>query len=285
MRSFDDDRWSDDDDECQVGYGRPPKHSQFKRGRSGNPSGKPGSKNHAAVLMRKALLQPVLIKQNGRLRRVTKLETIAIQLVNKATQGTYQSIRRLFSYCSWLHSELTEPSRKGGGLPPEVGATIRRALLGLPDEADSVKQERPSDAGHAATAAGAVVQPHEDEERIRTSEVGFGRPPAHSRFRKGQSGNPAGRPPVAKTFARIIKRLLFDNIRITENGHARTVTRLQAVFEQIVNRAALGDARFVKLLLEYIPSVDIALVRKRKSPKNLVQIVRKRLLEPVDPYD
>ena len=77
-----------------------------------------------------------------------------------------------------------------------------------------------------------------------------------------------------KTFARLIRRLLLEKIRITENGCPRMVVRLQVVFEQIVNRAALGNSRFLKLLLEYIPSVDAVLGHKRKLRKNLVQILR-----------
>jgi hypothetical protein len=285
MRSFDDDRWSDGDDEYQVGYSRPPQHSRFKKGHSGNASGKPGAKKHSAFLMRKVLLQLLPVKRNGRRGRFTKLQAFATQLVNKATGGDYQAISLLLSCRFWIHSELTEPSRQQGGLSPEEGEAIRRALLDLPDEDYSVAKEKPSSAEHPPTPATPEVQPQEKEKRTRPSEVGFGRPPVQHRFRKGQSGNPAGRPPVLKTFARLIKRLLLEKVRITENGCPRTVTRLQLIFEQIVNRAALGNARFQRLLLEYIPSVDIALDRNRKPPKNLVQIIRKRLLESMDSDD
>ena len=285
MRSFDDDRWSEDDDESRVGYGRPPKRSRFRRGQSGNPSGKPGAKKNAAAFLRKALLQLVLVKQDGRLRRVPKFQAAATQLVNKATQGNYQSIRQLFSYCSWLHSELTEPSRQLGGLSFEEGQAIRRALLGIRDEAGSVAKENPSSAEHAPIAVTPEVQPQEEEKRIRPSEVGFGRPPVQSRFQKGRSGNPAGRPPAEKTFARLIRRLLLEKIRITENGCPRTVVRLQVVCDQIVNRAALGNSRFLKLLLEYIPSVDVVLGRKRKPRENGVQILRKALYESINSDD
>ena len=84
--------------------------------------------------MKKALLQLIPVKRDGRREKITKLQAFATQLVNKATQGDYQSIRILLSYCSWIHSELTEPIRQHGGLPPEVGRAIRRALWGLPDE-------------------------------------------------------------------------------------------------------------------------------------------------------
>src|ERR1035437_11096485 len=89
------------------------------------------------------------------------------QLVNKATQGDYQSIRRLVIYCSWLPSELTEPSRQLGGLSFEEGEAIRRALLGIRDEAGSVAKENPSSAEHAPIAVTPEVQPQEEEKRIR----------------------------------------------------------------------------------------------------------------------
>jgi hypothetical protein len=109
MNSFDDDH---------GGYGKPPKRFRFKKGRSGNPSGKPGAKKHSSVLMTKALLQLIPVKRDGGREKITKLQAIATQLVNKATEGHYQFIRLLLNYCSWIHSELTEPIRQRGGLPP-----------------------------------------------------------------------------------------------------------------------------------------------------------------------
>jgi hypothetical protein len=158
--------------------------------------------------------------------------------------------------------------------------------LGLPDEANSVQKEKPSDAEHAANAATPEVQPQEEEKRTRPSEVGFGRPPVQSRFRKGQSGNPAGRPPTAETFARIIKRLLLEKARITENGHARTVTKAASSLRADREPdGPLDDPRFLKLLLEYIPSVDIVLVRDLKPPKKLDQRIRKALSESMNSDD
>ncbi|MGB8412193.1 MAG: DUF5681 domain-containing protein [Candidatus Binatus sp.] len=188
----------------------------------------------------------------------------------------HRAITSRFAGCSVIALGSTQnwSSRQFGGLSFEEGQAIRRALLGIRDEAGSVAKENPSSAEHAPVAVTTEVQPQEEEKRIRPSEVGFGRPPVRSRFRKGRSGNPAGRPPAVKTFARLIRRLLLEKIRITENGCPRTVVRLQVVFEQIVNRAALGNSRFLKLLLEYIPSVDIVFGRKRKLRKNLVQILR-----------
>jgi Family of unknown function (DUF5681) len=283
MRFFDDDRRSEDDDTHPVGYGSPSTLSRFRKGQSGNPSGKPGAKKTSATLFRRALLQPVLVKQGGRRRKVTKLQVVATQLVNKAMQGDYQATRLLLSHCSWLHAELTEPMRQRRGLSPEVTAAIRKALAGRLDDNGTALDSEPSGAEHATDREKPEVQTQEKEKRTGPYEVGFGKPPVQSRFRKGQSGNPAGRPPMAKTFARLVKRLLLEKVSITENGCARTAMRLQVIFEQMVNRAALGNARFLKLLLEYIPSVDIVLARNRKPPKNLVQIIYKRLYESTYP--
>jgi Family of unknown function (DUF5681) len=276
MNSFDDD---------QAGYGKPPKRFRFKKGRSGNPSGKPGAKKHSSVLMTKALLRLVPVKRDGCREKVTKLHAVATQLVKKATEGDYQFIRLLLDYCSWIHSELTEPIRQRGGLPPEVGRAIRRALLGLPDEDDSLESEIPQGIEHAPAAVKLDLELLEEEKQTGPSEVGFRRPPAQYRFRKGQSGNLAGRPPALKTFERLLRRLLLQRVRLTENGCVRSVVRLQVIFEQIVNRAALGSPRFQRLLLEYIPSVDRVLDQGLRQPKNLNKIIRSRLFKSMDSDD
>jgi len=276
MNSFDDD---------QAGYGKPPKRFRFKKGRSGNPSGKPGAKKHSSVLMTKALLRLVPVKRDGGREKITKLQAVATQMVNRATQGDYQSIRLLLSYCSWIHSELTEPIRRNGGLPPEVGRAIRRALLGLSDEDDDITTDVSQNTEHEPTASKPELEPIGEEKRTGPSEVGFRRPPAQYRFRKGQSGNLAGRPPALKTFERLLRQLLLQRVRLTENGSVRSVVRLQVIFEQIVNRSALGIVRFQRLLMEYIPSVDSVFDRDRRQPKNLDKIIRSRLLKSMDSDD
>lgn len=71
----------------EIGYKKPPKGSQFKKGQSGNSKGRPkGSLNFSTEIDRE-LASKVTIKENGRSKKVTKKRIIAKQLVNKAVNG------------------------------------------------------------------------------------------------------------------------------------------------------------------------------------------------------
>jgi hypothetical protein len=79
----------------EIGYGRPPRSTQFQKGRSGNPKGRPkGSKSLAAVLAQMGR-QRVKVTVNGRIRQISKLEAVLTQLSNKAANGDLKAIREL----------------------------------------------------------------------------------------------------------------------------------------------------------------------------------------------
>ncbi len=79
--------------------------------------------------------------------------------------------------------------------------------------------------------------------------VGFGKPPRHTRFCKGQSGNPKGRPRGAKNLATLMEKVLKEPVVISENGKRRRITKREALIKQLVNKAIAGDPRSIKLLL------------------------------------
>jgi hypothetical protein len=74
------------------------------------------------------------------------------------------------------------------------------------------------------------------------AEVGFGKPPAHTRFAKGRSGNPRGRPKGSSNLATLLEQELNAPVPINENGQRKTVTKLHAAVKQLVNKAASGRA-------------------------------------------
>ena len=94
---------------------------------------------------------------------------------------------------------------------------------------------------------------HEGEpEKAASYEVGYGKPPVHSRFQKGQSGNPRGRPKGMLNLATRLQRELNQKITITENGKRRQVSKLEAALKQLVNKAASGDHRAIQKITEIV---------------------------------
>jgi len=85
----------------------------------------------------------------------------------------------------------------------------------------------------------------------RDDAVGYGRPPRHSRFAKGQSGNPKGRPGGAKNFSTLLTEALNELVASAESGARRKISRCQVIIKQLVKRAEKGDWRAAKLLLDF----------------------------------
>jgi hypothetical protein len=87
-------------------------------------------------------------------------------------------------------------------------------------------------------------------------DVGFGKPPAASQFKPGQSGNPKDRPKGALNLATTIRKSLRERITVVENGKRRQISKLEAAITQLVNRAVKGDARAIQQLLGLAPLFD-----------------------------
>ena len=81
-----------------VGYAKPPRETRFRKGRSGNPRGRPRGSKNFATLLDEALAEPVVINESGRRRKASKLQVIVKQLVNKAAQGDHRSIQLLMAF-------------------------------------------------------------------------------------------------------------------------------------------------------------------------------------------
>ena len=81
-------------------------------------------------------------------------------------------------------------------------------------------------------------------------KTGYGNPPKHTRFKKGQSGNPKGRPKKSKNVKPVLKEALDEPIQITLGGKTQTVTSLQAMIRHILVKALNGDLRAANMLLK-----------------------------------
>jgi len=87
-------------------------------------------------------------------------------------------------------------------------------------------------------------------------EVGYGKPPHHTRFVKGQSGNPRGRPPGAKNLKTLLNNALNELVFVTENGGRRKISKREAIVTQLVNGSAKGDFKAIQILLAMLRDIE-----------------------------
>jgi hypothetical protein len=87
-------------------------------------------------------------------------------------------------------------------------------------------------------------------DRDKPYDVGYGRPPEGRRFRKGESGNPKGRPRGSKNMATLLDEELSERVPVNENGKRKTITMRKAITKQTVRKAASGNEKFIKLVFE-----------------------------------
>lgn len=87
--------------------------------------------------------------------------------------------------------------------------------------------------------------------------VGYGKPPQHSRFQPGQSGNPKGRPKGSLNLAMALNRALREKVTVVEHGRSRQITKLDAAVKGLVNRAVKGDAKAMQQMLALSPLVGM----------------------------
>jgi hypothetical protein len=93
----------------EVGYGKPPRHTQFAKGQSGNPRGRPAGAKNLKTLLNEALNEPVIVAENGGRRKITKRRAIVTQLVNQSAKANLPAIRILFDLVRDIEGQ-TEPS-------------------------------------------------------------------------------------------------------------------------------------------------------------------------------
>jgi Family of unknown function (DUF5681) len=92
-----------------------------------------------------------------------------------------------------------------------------------------------------------------NENKGRAYEVGYGRPPRHTQFRKGNRGS-AGRIKGSRNFDTLVRTTVNEPVTVNENGRRKTIIKLRAGLKQLTNKAAAGDLRALQLLLSTIPT-------------------------------
>ncbi len=86
-------------------------------------------------------------------------------------------------------------------------------------------------------------------------EVGYGKPPEASRFKKGESGNRKGRPKGARGLETDLKAELNEVVSVNVNGKKKKFTKQQLMLKQLVGKAVKGDLRAIEKSFGLVASI------------------------------
>jgi len=82
--------------------------------------------------------------------------------------------------------------------------------------------------------------------------VGYRRPPRHTQFKAGNSGNPKGRPKGSRSIGSVLQEILRQTVSVTEGGKTRRLPVLEVIMRQLTNDAMRSDQPAIKLILSLL---------------------------------
>ena len=123
---------SNNDRDYEVGYGKPPKTTQWKPGRSGNPKGRPKKIKDFDKLLDRELSETVRVTDGGESKLLPKRDLIVKRLVNEALKGDRAALKLVLSF---MKNNLSIE-----GFEPD--AADREALMALLEKAKLEEEER-----------------------------------------------------------------------------------------------------------------------------------------------
>jgi hypothetical protein len=125
----------------------------------------------------------------------------------------------------------------------------------------------------------------------RNYSVGYGRPPKHTRFKPGESGNPRGKVKGRKNLATELMEELSERVVVTENGRQKTLSKQTIILKRMVTDAAQGDAKARDQLLKLIGVIEQATsdtadeAPRSEEDAKIIERFRARLVEEIKTED
>ena len=143
-----------------------------------------------------------------------------------------------------LHSPSRPPTRDR-----KVPERLRRNRKAAETPPSSTEAEPPTK--RSGRYAGRQCAPSPTEMACeQTYEVGYGKPPKHTRFKKGQSGNNKGRPPGSMNFRTLLEKGLSERIAVSRGGKTQQMRLIEAILAQLTRKSASGDLAAMRYLIE-----------------------------------
>jgi hypothetical protein len=105
----------------EVGYRRPPQHTQFQPGQSGNPTGRRKGVHNLRTDVRHMLRIPIQVKEGGRSRKISTQEAVLMVVREKALKGGARALEHLLELANRFNNE---PVAETASLPPNDRAIL-----------------------------------------------------------------------------------------------------------------------------------------------------------------
>jgi hypothetical protein len=103
--------------------------------------------------------------------------------------------------------------------------------------------------------------------------VGYGKPPTHTQFKPGQSGNPTGRPKGLKNLSTDLEEELEQKVIANEGGKKTEITKQRAIIKAMIAKAHTGNTAAAKVLIDLILGIEHAKAQQQVadalSPEDL----------------
>jgi hypothetical protein len=118
-----------------------------------------------------------------------------------------------------------------------------------------------------------------DDREAEDYEVGYGKPPQSGQFKKGVSGNPAGRPKKESDFGSQLMRELNSPLVINENGNRKVIRKIEGVAKQLVNKSISGHLPSSRLMLaQYQQALEKVAEQQRLANRPVSELTDEELL-------
>ena len=119
----------------------PPKHTQFRPGKSGNPDGRPKGSKNLSTLMMEAARDQVSATIGGKTRKISKIQATTMQLATKAAGGDHAAMGR---FLDWIDEiETRAAAVKPAQFP--LSAPDLEVLRAIYDRMKQCEPEKPED--------------------------------------------------------------------------------------------------------------------------------------------
>jgi hypothetical protein len=100
---------------------------------------------------------------------------------------------------------------------------------------------------------------------VDNNKVGYRRPPRRTRFKKGQSGNPNGRPQGRANAKTIVARAINEKVTVREGETERAMTKLEGMLQAHLVKAIKGDARSASLVINLVTRLGLLAKTENKT--------------------